>query len=63
MEMLSRDPHRVNVTDVVRLYLNPAADADLLARALDTEALPLSWRDYLRQKADALLAKPAAHGE
>jgi len=63
MEIVSRDPHRVNVTDVVRLYLNPAADAGLLARALDTEALPLSWRDYLRQKADALLAKPAAHGE
>jgi len=63
MEIVSRDPHRVSVTDIVRLYLNPTADSELLARALDTEALPLSWRDYLRQKADGLLAKPAAHGE
>ena len=63
MEVVSRDPHRVSVTDIVRLYLNPTADAGLLARALDTQALPLSWREYLRKRADAAQAKPAAHGE
>jgi len=63
MEVVSRDPHRVSVTDIVRLYLNPTADAGLLARALDTQALPLSWREYLRKRADAAQSKPAAHGE
>jgi MOSC domain-containing protein YiiM len=63
MEILSRDPHRVSVTDIVRLYLNPTADAGLLARVLDTEALPLSWREYLRKGAAPAQEKPAAQGE
>ena len=63
IEVLSRDPHRVTVTDIVDLYHNPVDNPGLLQRALSTEALPLSWRDYLRKRAGAAQAKPAAHGE
>jgi MOSC domain-containing protein YiiM len=63
MEIVSRDPHHVSITDIVRLYRDPTADTELLARALDTQALPLSWREWLRKRAEALHTTTAAHGE
>ncbi len=53
IELLSRDPHQVNVTDIVNLYLDPARDAQLLNRALSTDALPMKWKEYLRKRAGA----------
>lgn len=59
VQILSRDPHQVTVTDIVDLYHHPADDPDLLQRTLNTEALPVSWRDYLRKRADAAKADRA----
>ena len=56
IELLSHDPSRLAITDIVDLYHDPVDDPELLQRALSTEALPVSWRDYLRRRADALRA-------
>jgi MOSC domain-containing protein YiiM len=56
IEVLSRDPNRVTVTNIVDLFHHPVDDPELLQRALSTEALPVSWRDYLRKRADAARA-------
>lgn len=51
MEIIHRDPSRVSVADISRLYFSKEPDAELLERALHLAALPLSWRDDLMQKA------------
>jgi MOSC domain-containing protein YiiM len=52
IEPLATDPHQVTVADINRLYLGEKGeqDADALARALQVEALPDGWKDYLRKK-------------
>lgn len=47
VEILSRDPHRVAVGDIVRLYLGQARDAELLQRAMKVSALPQDWKSDL----------------
>jgi MOSC domain-containing protein YiiM len=47
VEILSRDPHRVAVADIVRLYLGQARDPELLQRAMNVSALPQDWRSDL----------------
>jgi hypothetical protein len=44
---LSRDPHRVAVVDIVRLYLGQARDPELLHRAMNLSALPQNWKTEL----------------
>lgn len=52
MEIVHRDPAAVSVTDISRLYYNHAhGESELLQRAIHLEALPASWRDYLRERA------------
>jgi MOSC domain-containing protein YiiM len=52
IEILHRDPAAVAVSDIVRLYYNHGhGEPDLLERAIHLEALPESWRDYLRDRA------------
>ena len=52
IELVHRDPAAVTVADITRLYYNHGRDeSDLLKRATDLEALPASWRDYLRERA------------
>jgi len=46
IEPLSRDPHGVTVSDIVRLYINDKANVELLRRAVQVEALPEGWRNY-----------------
>lgn len=55
VEVLSRDSHRVTVTDIVRLYLGRARDPELLQRATEISALPANWKAHflLRARADA----------
>ena len=52
IERLATDPHQVTVADVNRLFFGERGeqDADALARALQVEALPDSWKDYLRKR-------------
>jgi MOSC domain-containing protein YiiM len=47
VEILSRDPHRVAVVDIVRLYLGQAHDPQLLHRAMNVSALPQNWKAAL----------------
>ena len=47
MELLSRDPHRVTVADVGRLYLGQARDLNLLRRVMNVPALPVNWKAEL----------------
>lgn len=49
IERLATDPHRVTVADFNRLFLGEQ-DEDAVARALQVEALPENWKDYLRRK-------------
>jgi MOSC domain-containing protein YiiM len=50
IEVLSRDPQRVTVADVVRLYVNKDDDRDLLGRAVRVDALPEGWKKRFRAK-------------
>jgi len=47
VEILSRDPHRVTVVDIVRLYLGQTRDPELLQRATNVSALPDNWKAQL----------------
>jgi MOSC domain-containing protein YiiM len=40
VEILSRDPNRVTIVDIVRLYLSQTRDPELLQRATNVRALP-----------------------
>jgi MOSC domain-containing protein YiiM len=50
VEILSRDPNRVTVADIVRLYLGQTGDGDLLERATNISALPETWKAALLQR-------------
>ena len=52
IEILQRDPNRVSVTDVVRLYLGYTRDIELLRRAVTVTSLPHNWRTQLLARAD-----------
>ena len=56
VEILSRDPNRVTVAEIVRLYLGQTGDGDLLERATNVSALPGNW------KAELLLRARRDHG-
>jgi len=52
IEVVHRDPAAVSVADITRLYYNHGrGESDLLRQAIHLEALPASWRDYLRERA------------
>lgn len=46
IELLRKDAADITVADITRLYISKGKDQDLLRRAAQVEALPLSWRDY-----------------
>ena len=52
VEIMSRDPHRVAVVDIVRLYLRQAHDPELLDRAMNVSALPQNWKGELAARLD-----------
>jgi MOSC domain-containing protein YiiM len=51
IELLSRDPRKVSVSDLQRLYLDHGIDSGLIERAMQVDALPESWRQWLKDKA------------
>lgn len=55
VEILGRDPHRVAVTDIVRLYLGQTRDPELLKRAITVSSLPQNWRTQLMLRAQTAL--------
>jgi MOSC domain-containing protein YiiM len=52
IEIVHRDPVGVSVADINHLYYGTSHSSELLQRAVNLEALPASWRDYLRERAD-----------
>lgn len=51
VEILSRDPNRVTVADIARLYLGQTRDSDLVQRAMSVGALPENWKAHLLLRA------------
>jgi len=49
-QLLEKNESGVRVVDVTRLYGSDKANVDLLRRAIATEALPDSWREYFRKR-------------
>jgi MOSC domain-containing protein YiiM len=54
IKQIHGDQNNVTVADINRLYLNGGDDIALLRRALQVEALPDGYRDYLRQELQSL---------
>ena len=52
VEIVHRDPEQVSVADINHLYYGTSHSSELLQRTVNVEALPASWRDYLRERAD-----------
>jgi MOSC domain-containing protein YiiM len=50
IEIVHRDASEVSVADVNHLYYGASRSRDLLERAVNLEALPAGWRDYLRER-------------
>jgi len=53
IEIVHRDPEKVTVGDIHRLYSHKSSDPDLLRRALRVQALPEGWREALAEKVKA----------
>ena len=49
-ELIERNDSAVRVVDVNRLYSSEKHNVDLLRRAIATESLPQSWRDYFQER-------------
>jgi MOSC domain-containing protein YiiM len=53
IEIISRDPDRISVADISRLYFGKDDDLDRLRRASQLRALPVGWRDDLLLRAES----------
>ena len=53
-ELIEKNASGVRVVDVTRLYSSDKSNLDLLRRAIATEALPSSWRDYFQTRIENL---------
>lgn len=49
-ELIEKNASGVSVVDITRLYTSEKRNADLMRRAIATEALPESWREYFRKR-------------
>ena len=54
IERIHEDPERITIAEINTLYRDGGKDANLLRRAANLEALPESWRDYLREELKSL---------
>ena len=50
VQLLERNASGVTVVEVTRLYGSDKTNVDLLRRAIATEALPESWREYFEKR-------------
>ena len=53
-EVLEKNASGVTVVDVTRLYSTDRENVDLLRRAIATEELPESWREYFKKRLEHL---------
>jgi MOSC domain-containing protein YiiM len=57
IEIASRDPQAITVSDIFRLYLGDTSDRGVVERAMKVTALPDSWKAYIATKAQAHISK------
>ncbi|MEP7147254.1 MAG: MOSC domain-containing protein [Acidobacteriota bacterium] len=50
IEILSRDKNEVTVTDIVRVWVQDKDDRETMARALNIDAFPESWKEPFRDR-------------
>jgi MOSC domain-containing protein YiiM len=50
IELLEKNVDGVTVVDITRLYSTDRENVELIRRAIATEALPNSWREYFRKR-------------
>lgn len=53
-ELIEKNESGVRVVDVTRLYSSDKLNVNLMRRAIATEALPLSWREYFQKRIESL---------
>lgn len=53
IELLSREAGGVSIAEMNRLFVSDRYNRDLLQKAIATEALPQSWREYFRPRLNA----------
>jgi MOSC domain-containing protein YiiM len=53
-QLLEKSVSSVRVVDVTRLYSSDKSNVDLMRRAIATEALPDSWRNYFLKRIESL---------
>jgi MOSC domain-containing protein YiiM len=46
IKLIARDPHNITVEDITKLYSTERDNDALKRRAIEVEALPLSWRNF-----------------
>ena len=51
-ELIAKNVSGVKVLDVTRLYSSEKENVDLMRRAIATEQLPASWREYFQKRLD-----------
>ena len=56
LEVIKKNASGVRVVDVTRLYGSDKENVDLMKRAIATESLPESWREYFRKRIKSLNA-------
>ena len=54
IQRIHEAPERISIAEINTLYREGGKDANLLKRAANLEALPESWRDYLREELKSL---------
>ena len=59
VEFVSRDPGRVSVADVTRLYAHDRRDFETMRRAAALEALPEDWRQWFAERVAAATGSSA----
>jgi len=59
VEFVSRDPGRVSVADVTRLYAHDRRDFETMRRAAALEALPEDWRRWFAERVSAATGSSA----
>jgi MOSC domain-containing protein YiiM len=51
IDLIEKDPYKVRVSDIQRLYLGQTSDPDLLRRVEELSALPQNWKESLQRRA------------
>jgi MOSC domain-containing protein YiiM len=46
IEQIGKDPNRITISDIVRLYSSEKEDIESMRRAVKVEALPEGWKDH-----------------